>query len=231
MIARQSIIQSDSPPSPDPINSNPSAWWSALAIAFVLLVGLDGVMAVLIWLPFYCGLFGFLVAGLIAGGVSFRVARRARPLSWKRVLAGVFLLAVLSTFVMVGWEFWYISSTIGDPPKFARLRNTAMRKGESPDGIGEAAARRFRERLAADHPPGGALGYARWAMGTGKMRLELDGASETVSIGHQGFAWPARTVIACLLTALGLWLSFESLRSSKAVTNVLAAGEAYEEID
>lgn len=231
MIAFPSTQPAEGPPATPSLPSNPAAWWYAQALALALLVGLDGLMAILIWLPFYCGLFGYLVAGLIAGGVSFRLARRARPLSRKQVLAGVLRISVLSLIASVCWEYGYISSTIGDPPKFAGLMNKAVRAGESPDRVARAAAREFRTRLASKYAPGGPLGYARWAVASGEMRIELDGTVETVSIGHRGFAWPARTAIGFLLTALGLWLGLESLRSRQAVSNVLAPGETYDEIE
>jgi len=206
-------------------------WWAALAMAFGLLIGLDWLLARLLWLPFYFGLFFFLVAGLIVGGISFRVARGARTLSKGRILSGIIVVSCLSSLVTTYWEYRFIAATAGEPPKFAAARNAAMRQGRSSKDIRRQAAAAFRRQLAERFPPGGVVGYVRWAQATGKMEIKVQGFTETVSIQQHGLVWPMRTLAALLLMAAGLWLSYEPLRSSRPISNVLAPGEAYEEID
>ncbi len=207
-------------------------WWSALALAFGLLVGLDWLLARLLWLPFYFGTFFFIVAGLIVGAVSFRVARGARPLARGRIVRGVLLLAILSSLVTTCWEYRFIVAGAGVPPKFTDARNAALRAGRSPTEVLWQAAESFRDGLADRFPPGGVVGYVRWAIASGEMRIEVGDSVETVSIAdHQGLIWPIRTLAALLLMAIGLWLSYEPLRSPQPVSNVLAPGEPYEEVE
>ena len=94
-----------------------------------------------------------------------------------------------------------------------------------------AVTEEFETSLAKDYPPGGPLGYIRWAIAGGDMTLEVEGSKDKVAIGHTGIAWPIRTLVAAILLAAGLWASFESLRSASPITNILAPGEEYEEDD
>lgn len=222
----------ESPPVADWTPHRRKTWWSALALAFGLLVGLDWLLARLLWLPFYFGIFFFLVAGLIVGAVSFRVARGARPLTRGRIVRGILLLAGLSSLVTICWEYRFITAGAGAPPKFTDARNAALREGRSPTEVLRQAAESFRDGLADHFPRGGVVGYVRWAIASGEMKIKVADSTETVSIGgHGGLVWPIRTLAAMLLMAIGLWLSYEPLRSPQPISNVLAPGEAYEEID
>lgn len=208
-----------------------SAWGSALGVAFVLLVCLDWLLVRLLWLPLFSGLFFFLVAGLLVGGLSFRLARNARPMTKKRIAGGVLLVAFMSILVTICLEYRHVTNSIGSPPKFASVRNELVREVGSSARIDALVSERFKQQLTRDFPPGGPVGYVRWTLASGKMELEVEGTKEIVSTAHRGLIWPARTLAALLLTAAGLWLSFEALQSSDPVSNVLAPGEEYEEID
>ncbi len=107
-------------------------------------------------------------------------------------------------------------------------------KSKDNDAVGDIraeATRAFRGYLADEFPPGGVVGYARWAVDSGKMEINAFEYTENVTIAHQGIRWPLRTLAAFVLLALGLWLSFESLRSESPVSNIIAEGEEYEEIE
>ncbi|MCG8406355.1 MAG: hypothetical protein MI923_14245 [Phycisphaerales bacterium] len=223
-------LQPESPPSAS-LAARLKSWWLALGVAFCLLAGLDWLLARLVWLPLYCGLFFFLVAGLLVGGVCFRLARAARPMTKVRIAGGVLFVAFMSTAVTIFWEYQYIAGSIGGPPEFAALRNKAVREAGSSARIDNLATEQFKQQLVNDFSPGGPLGYVRWTIASGEMKLEVESVTENVSIDHRGFAWLIRTIAALILTAVGLWLSFEALQSPGPVSNVLAPGEEYEEID
>lgn len=205
------------------------AWRSALLASFVLLGAAGFLLARLIWLPFYFGLFFFLVAGLLAGAISYRLARPARPLSQRRILWGVCLVGAASALLTVVWEYEHIAATIGDHPKFPEARNAAVKAGRPAAEITTLATARFQAALAAAYPPGGPIGYVRWAVGSGALDLEVQGCKDSVSISHHGLAWVLRTLTGFALLAAGLWASFESLRSPVPVSNILAPGEECQE--
>ncbi|MCZ6816583.1 MAG: hypothetical protein O7F76_07750 [Planctomycetota bacterium] len=206
-----------------------NAWYWGLLTAVVLLSALGWLLARLVWLPFYFGLFFFLIAGLLVGAVSFRVARPARPLRRNRILVGVIAVSVVACFATLVHEYRHVAATIGDPPTFPAARNAAARKNQPIHAIKAKATEQFRAALANDYPPGGPIGYARWAISSGQMLLSVEGCEDEVSISQSGYAWPIRGLAMIVLMAAGLWCNMESLRSQNPVSVFLVPGEEAEE--
>jgi hypothetical protein len=206
-------------------------WCTALGVSLLLLAPLDWLLARLLWLPMYFGLFFFLVAGLLVGGVAFRMARSARPLTRTRIIVGILPVAFASICITVILEYRHIASIAGAPPALGAAWSAQSKDSASVGDIKAEAAKAFRSHLADKFPPGGVVGYARWAVQSGEMKITAFGFEETVTIAHQGLTWPIRTLAAFVLLLLGLWLSFESLRSPSPVSNIIAEGEEYEEIE
>ncbi len=211
--------------------SGSGPWRIALMATAVILIGLAWILALLLWLPAFFGLFFFFIAGMLSAGLTFRLAAPARPIARARLLRGIALLAAVSTLATVFWEHHHIAATVADPPAFAKAKNAALEAQGSEQSVVQQAVAEFRRKLAEEHPPGGAIGYARWALDSGRMELKVGEHSEPISISHRRGIWAARTLVAFLLTAAGLWLSFDALRSAERVSNVLRPGEEYEEID
>lgn len=205
--------------------------FAAIGAGIVLLSALCWLLARVVWLPFYFGVFFFLVAGLIAGSAAFRIARAARPLRRREVLACVAVQWLVAVAIGLFWEYRNVRNTIGDAPRFGESRLAAYGRGESARRVDEAASTTFDRLLRERFPPGGTRGYARWAMGGGRARLVLpDGTRDDVSIPHRGSAWIVRTIGAYFLLAAGLWAPLESLRSRTPTDNVLKPGEEAEEL-
>ncbi len=207
----------------------PWRWWFAMGVAFLMLTVLDWLLARLVWLPMYFGLFFFLVAGLLVGAAAFRLARSARPVARSWIATGVVLVAISASAVTVVWEYRNVAATVGSDRKFPDARNAAVAAGRPPTEVAEQATTAFVSRLRTDFPPGGPIGYVRWAIAAGEMDLTVAGSRDTVSIDHRGLIWPIRSSVGMLLLAAGLWLSVESLRRASPVSNVLLPGEEYEE--
>ena len=206
-------------------------WRKAILLAVILLSTLGWLLAKLVWLPFYFGLFFFLVAGLLVGAAAFRFCHSARPISKRRLALGVCFVSLISILVVVCWEYQHIAGTRGGPPKFPRARNAAIAADRSPRSVQLTVADAFKDRLRADFAPGGVIGYVRWATASGEMEISLGDETETVSIPQSGWAWPIRTVGGLILLAMGLWFSLESLLVAERVTNILAPGEEAEDED
>ncbi len=209
----------------------PGRWSLATFLALAITVTLGWLLVRLVWLPFYFGLFFYLVAGLLAGALSFRIGREARPVSGVRLLTGVVLVATVATGVLLVWEYRYIAGTAGSDGRFRDARNAAVAAGRSPRSVEPIAAAAFRTTLKSTHPPGGPLGYVRWAIAGEGMELTVEGCKDSIIISQKGTAWIVRTIAGGLLLCLGLWLSFESLRSPEPVSNILRPGEEAEEVD
>lgn len=212
-------------------HSHAIRWWLAIGAAAGSSAVLNLLMARIIWLPLYSGLFGFLVEGLLIGGLAFRIARPIRPVSAGRRRFAVALLSLWSACSFLYYEYRYTLATIAEPPLFNAAKNEAMKRGASPKEVSRAAAAAFDAALKREFPPGGAVGYGRWCFFGGTMPLTVANYTETVSTPHKGWAWLIRSAGGVVLMAAGLWFSLDALRSDRAVSNVIAPGEEFEEID
>ncbi len=229
MTSETDILTTDPASERRPSPEQRRAWFFALFVVFCLLIPTSALLARLVWLPYYFGLLFFLVAGLLTGALSYRIARAARPISLTPLLVGLAFVAVVSIAITVTWEYRHVAATVGDLPKFPDARNKAVRAGRSAGEVRQSADLAFQAALDRNYSPGGVLGYVRWAIGGGEMQLEVEGCTDTVGISHTGVEWLIRTFFGFLLLTAGLWASFESLRSAIPVNNVLAPGEEYEE--
>lgn len=220
----------DSPPPWTPRQRG--AWYRGITVAALILAALSWLLARLIWLPFLFGLFFFLVAGLIAGAVGFRLAKPARPVPSGRIKAAVVVLSLLAAALTVLFEYRHFRDiAIGDPPRFADARNAVVAAGGSLRELAARAANAFEKALADHWPPGGTAGYVLWSIRSGSLPIEVDGHTEKVVTTHSGLLWPGRTLLAAVLIAAGLWAGLESLRSATPVNNILPFGEEYIEDD
>ncbi|HPF41652.1 MAG TPA: hypothetical protein P5081_19465 [Phycisphaerae bacterium] len=216
----------------------PAAFTWALGVAAVGLLLLDCILGALMWLPFFSGLLGFFIEGLIAGGIAFRVARAARPVPRRRLWSGILLLTAISMVGVVTAESFWFSWRIGRPPNFTTLRNVIL-KGEADEtrrldaltSLSDESIAKFQAYLDGAYPPGGPYGYARWATALGVANIELRGETQRIEAGHRGWIWPIRTGIGAILLVIGLAMAFDALKFATPVRNVLLPGEEYEEIE
>ncbi|HUN80555.1 MAG TPA: hypothetical protein VMV81_03510 [Phycisphaerae bacterium] len=206
-----------------------TAWLGAQVFALSALAILGWLLARLVWLYYFFGLFFFLVAGLLVGSIAFRIARSARPMEPGRLLRGIISIGVCSTVIIIVWEYRHYCATVGRPPHFAEARNAAIAAGKPPAEIQQTASDEFSGYLAKHFPPGGAMGYILWSTKDGTARITVGDASENIVNEHRHWIWPTRTLAGMILLMAGLWFSMESLRRPLPVSNVLQPGEEYEE--
>lgn len=208
------------------------AFARALGVGMVQIFLLNWLLARVIWLPYYFGIFFFLVAGLLTGGWSFRIARAARPLALARLLAGVAAVSLIAAASGLWWEYRTVAASVGEPPRFADARQAAVAARASVRDVERVIEKAFCDYLAANFPPGGMIGYARWAVSGGRATLTLpDGINDTIRLPQSGYAWLARTIAAYLLFAVGTWFQYEALLRATPQCNVLAPGEEAEDLD
>jgi len=223
-------------PAPDRLAEPPAprrggaAWPAGLLVGAGVGVALTWLLARVIWLPAYFGVFFFLVAGMLVGAASFRIARSERPITTGRVISGVAVIALASTAASLIWEYRYRAATIGAPPKFGDARADALQRRRPVSDVESAATAAFRTFLREQYAPGGVIGYVKWAAHDGEVRLTLpDGFSDQTVLGQRRWAWVLRTVACCALFAAGLWYQLEALRSAQPTCNVLRPGEEAED--
>src|SRR5439155_21478641 len=109
-----------------------TAWLTAQVACLLMLAAFGWLLARLVWLYYFFGLFFFLVAGLLVGAISFRLARSARPVEKARLVRGIVLISFWSILITINWEYRHFAATVGQPPKFAGARNAAVAAGRPP---------------------------------------------------------------------------------------------------
>src|SRR5262245_29792756 len=162
-----------SPPAAPSDSKRSSALLGAILASAAFSLPLLWILARVIWLPMYFGVFFFLVGGMLAGAVGFRIARRLRPLPTRRIIAAVAVIGIIATIAGLTFEYTYRAATIGEPPRFAEARADALQRRTSTHYIQRDATEQFRSYLSSQFPPGGPIGYLRWAASSGRVTLRI----------------------------------------------------------
>lgn len=171
------------------------------AIVGVVLGGFAGILlAFLADLPAYLGMFFFLLVGLLIGAFCYRFGKSAAPAP-KGTLWVIGLLVVFTTWgssLYVGYRL--VASTAVDAVlKSTRERLTSEQKAELADRVPVE----IDNYLRTNYPPGGFLGYMRWAAssdGVLKVPREPVGiGNQPVSIRYAGWQWLLRSIVSLML--------------------------------
>lgn len=207
------------------------SWWVSLAACFVVLAALTYVLARVVFLPYYMGLFFYQVAGLIAGSAGFRIARPDRPIRRARLFSGAVLVALAAWCVSIVFEYHDRVDGIARESEFYAAKLKAIEQGGSAADVMERVREGVRDHLRTEHSPGGVMGYVRWVVHSGELTLTVDGVTDTVRIAHRKKAWVIRSIASIGLMTTGLYMAFLALVSPTPVTNLLVPGEEAEDDD
>ncbi|MDO8632368.1 MAG: hypothetical protein Q7R41_17940, partial [Phycisphaerales bacterium] len=141
-------------------------WWSATAAGTIVSLPFAWLLSYAAMLPFYIGLFFFMLFGLVIGAVTFRIAAPGKPYRRFAVLAGTTLI------VGVCWTLSIVKESRDFPTDIARdaVRRSRDIGRQSVDEYRAAVVEEVRAFLREHHPPGGVLGYARWMLLDGEIK-------------------------------------------------------------
>jgi hypothetical protein len=173
----------------------------------------------------FLGLFFFLIFGLFIGAVMFRLGRAAAPVSKVKIITIGSLIAVVVWGTALVVEYHQLpqdaARTVrGSFPNRSFVRQDKLRlQNETRDFVFTT--------LKADYPPGGFLGYIRWAATSGTMECPriLGDDTETHALHQQGLMWIIRVVISLLLIGFTLIAQFIGLAQSTQSTSQSVAPE------
>lgn len=207
---RSTAIVSDGP-------SRGKRWLLATCTGLLIGVPVSGLLSLAGLLPMYLGPFFFLLFGLAVGAGIFRVAKPLRPVS---VVAIACSAAVVITATFVG-ALSLECAQLG--PHAARM--VAKKTRQLPPGVTSAefrasVSRRTRQHLAEDFPPGGLIGYVRWAATDGRFEFESPRARPQkvpYVFTQSNIGWTLRVVASFLLLVGGVLSQVLPLRRSDAV--------------
>jgi hypothetical protein len=175
-------------------------------------------------LPFFLGLFFFMLFGLVIGAAMHRAASPGRP-------HGSIALTIGTTIVVLGcWGFALFQESRDFPVDMANLAAARTRD------IGDRTIETFRADFSRDvrrhlrdrYPPGGTFGYVRWALTDGALRRgDIDGLKSTLRARQTKWSWAIRAVLSIALLAFGVGSQTFPLRlSADAASTRAPKGES-----
>lgn len=200
-------------------------WWS-VGIGCVVSLPFAWLLSYASYLPFYLGLFFFVLFGVVIGAAVFRVAAPRRPYRTIHLVIGTVLV------VSVGWT----ASLIKEARDFPG--DMAVKAGKRTRSIGDQTIREYEAAVADDirrflkeqYPPGGAIGYVRWVVESGRLKEgEIAQVGPTLRPLQSGYVWVTRIVLSLILFTFGV--SSQTLALRRVVDTPLRAMDANKDGD
>ena len=166
-------------------------------------------MSVALSLPFLLGIFFFLLFGLVIGATMFRFGRPQRPIArWRLRLAtaAVTLFCMMLSLVKEGRDFRrnFVNKAIEG--RYVRFTDSSDYERVRVQLTGFVS-----DYLRAHYPPGGVVGYLRYAAGKERMTIDLPGQPRPVRVPMPAAAW-----LWWARIALGLTLGYAGVYSQVA---------------
>jgi len=176
-------------------------WWLAVVVGAVISLPFAWLLSYAATLPFFIGLFFFVLFGLVIGAVMHRTAASHRPYAKSLLLAGT------SIVVLFGWTLTLIKESRDFPLDMAQYAVSKARDiGEQTvDEYHDAVVTQVQEHLLRRYPPGGTIGYIRWALTSGEIEKgEIESVEVTLGQPQRRYLWAIRVVLSFVLLAFGI---------------------------
>jgi len=185
-------------------------WWCATAAGTIVSLPFAWLLSYAAMLPFYLGLFFFMLFGLVIGAVVYRIAAPGRPYGRFAVLAGTTLI------VGVCWTASFVKESTDFPVDLAADAEGRTRdiRPRSPEEYRTAVAEEVRIFLRERHSPGGVLGYARWMLLEGEIKKgAIPSFDQALRRSPARWGWAIRVVLSIAL--LGFAVGSQTLSLSR----------------
>ncbi len=184
---------------------SPARFWMAVALAIIIAPPIGWAMTPVAPLLGELGLFFFLVVSLLMGAITYRVALPAAPVPRLRlyILTGLVALIV--------WSANLLTEYLTFPGVAAKAVRHSIYMSLSPERrqrVEDGVRSYIHSQLEANYPPGGMIGYMRWASTSGTMSLPrvIDSTTVPFSLSQRRIWWSIRVVFSLVFTA-GAFLS------------------------
>lgn len=199
---------------PDDTPGAVGRWWAGVATAGGVSLPLALLLSYAAALPFFIGLFFFVLFGLLIGAVAYRVAAPGRPYPQIQLVIGTTVLVALV------WGVSMVKESNDFPGDVADRAVQATRD------IGDQSATQFRREVADDvrrflaerYPPGGVTGYVRWVLTNGELKrgdLTVVDRGIGVSAAQTRIWWAIRVVLSIALLGFGIGSQTLTLNQSR----------------
>lgn len=153
-------------------------------------------------LPFFLGLFFFLLFGLLLGAVAYRVGLAARPLTKAAIVAGA------AVVVVVTWATSILVEARDFPDQVAGEAIEQHRKlpeGMTPQTFRRQSADQIAAYLRERHPPGGVTGYVRWALSSSRVNPPAGMLRRPFKSSQPRGWWAGRVILSIILLFYGVY--------------------------
>ena len=182
--------------------SHPHArWWCATVAGTIVSLPFAWLLSYAAALPFYLGLFFFMLFGLVIGAVMFRVGAPGRPYRRFAVLAG-------TTFIVaVCWTLSLVKESRDFPTDIADdiVRRSRDIGRLSVDDYRTAVTEEVRTFLREHHPPGGMVGYVHWMLLEGEIKKgAIPSFNQALHRSPARWGWAIRVVLSIALLAFAI---------------------------
>ena len=194
--------------------SCPECIWLSLIGGCLLGLPAGWLLASLAVLPMFLGLFFFLILGLFIGAVMFRLGKAAAP------VPKAILIIIGSLVALVIWGTALVVEYRNLPQDAARtVRGSFKNRSFAPQDklrLRNETGDYVLARLKEDYPPGGFVGYLRWAATKGTIECPriFSDDTETHALHQRGLMWVIRVLLSLLLLGFTIFAQFLGLTSS-----------------
>ena len=159
-------------------------------------------------LPFMLGLFFFLLFGLLLGAVLYRVGQRCRPLSRGAVRGGVLVVVVVAWGVSILYEGYDFPRQVASY-SYKKIRK--LPEGSTPEAFRRDCAADVARHLGEEFPPGGTIGYIRWAVTSSRIDPPVARLRRPFRSDQYRWWWVIRVVLSFVLLNYGIHSQVASL--------------------
>lgn len=176
-------------------------WPRAVAVTCLVGLPIGALLCYAALLPFFIGLFYFMLFGLLLGAVLYRVGQRGRPMSKRTVMAGV------AVVVAVIWATSLLTEAYDFPGQVAAYSYEKIRRlpeGMTPDDFLRESGREVARHLAEQYAPGGVLGYVRWAATSSRIDPPVAHLRRPFVANQKRWWWVLRVVLSVVLLSYGV---------------------------
>lgn len=185
-----------------PMTYNPtSRWWASVCFGVVFSVPFAWLLSYAAALPFFIGMFFFVLFGLVIGAAVFRLASKNAPYRTKPLVIGT------TVIVLFIWSFTIIKESHDFPHDTAiQIANKTRDIGDQPvQEFHAGVAEQVKQFLRTEYAPGGTLGYMRWVLTDGVLvKDDFDAIKQTISAPQIKMWWAVRVTLTVLLLAFGI---------------------------
>jgi len=150
-------------------SANRGRWLRGMVIALLTAAAVGSLLGYLAMLPFFLGLFFFLLLGLIPGAVLVRYGDPIRPVPSRHLWIASLLLFACTWCVACYVEYHSLAGHVA--VKVRRSIASGFPKGYRREVLDDHIAGMVRDILREGYGSSGLMGYVKWAARSGRIRI------------------------------------------------------------